>query len=87
MLPQVEQLPAEKQEELAAYIEALIEEVDRKRTVRGPYRSDTIKRPLLVQVSDWVDPFGACSDLPDTILEDLDQLRHSSLPTPPIELP
>jgi predicted kinase len=33
----------------------------------------------------WVDSAGSLSDLPETMLEDLDQLRHSSRPTPPLE--
>jgi len=35
---------------------------------------------------EWQDPFGAWSDLPDTMLDDLNQLRHASRPTPPLEL-
>jgi hypothetical protein len=34
---------------------------------------------------DWQDPFGAWSDLPDTMLDDLDQMRHEVSPTPPLE--
>ena len=33
----------------------------------------------------WEDPAGAWRDLPDSMLEELDQLRHASLPTPPLE--
>jgi shikimate kinase / 3-dehydroquinate synthase len=33
----------------------------------------------------WGDPAGAWSDLPDTLLEDLDQLRHASSPTSPLD--
>jgi hypothetical protein len=33
----------------------------------------------------WIDPVGAWSDLPDTILEDLDELRHATPPTLPIQ--
>ena len=36
-------------------------------------------------VEQWVDPVGSWSDLPETMLEDLDQIRHSSQPTPPLE--
>ena len=32
----------------------------------------------------WEDPAGAWGDLPDTVLEDLEQLRHSSSPTSPL---
>ena len=31
------------------------------------------------------DPAGAWRDLPDSMLEELDQLRHASPPTPPLE--
>jgi hypothetical protein len=34
----------------------------------------------------WQDPFGAWSDLSDTMLDELDQIRHSSQPTLPWEL-
>lgn len=33
----------------------------------------------------WVDPAGAWRDLPDTMLEELNRLRHAVLPTPPLE--
>jgi hypothetical protein len=34
----------------------------------------------------WEDPVGAWRDLPDTMLEELDQLlRHANPPTPPLE--
>jgi orotate phosphoribosyltransferase len=36
---------------------------------------------------EWQDLFGAWSDLPDAMLDDLDRIRHSSPPTPPLELP
>ncbi len=36
-------------------------------------------------VEHWKDPAGSWSDLSETILEDLDQIRHSSHPTPPME--
>jgi hypothetical protein len=47
------------------------------------------KKPLRQQIEagePWEDPAGAWRDLPDTLLEELDDLRHSSPPTPPIEL-
>jgi len=34
----------------------------------------------------WQNLFGVWSDLPDTMLDDLDQLRHSSQPTSLLEL-
>ena len=36
-------------------------------------------------VEHWKDPAGSWSDLPETMREDLDQLRHSNHPTPPLE--
>lgn len=39
----------------------------------------------ILAVEQWVDPAGLWSDLPETILEDLDQIRQSSQPTPPLE--
>ena len=33
----------------------------------------------------WTDPAGSWSDLPKTVLEDLDQIRRSSQLTPPLE--
>lgn len=36
-------------------------------------------------VEQWVDPAGSWSDLPETMLQDLDQLQHTTHPTPPPE--
>lgn len=36
-------------------------------------------------MKDWEDPAGVWSDLPDTMLEELDQQRHASPPTPPLK--
>lgn len=36
-------------------------------------------------VKQWIDPAGSWNELPDTMLEDLDKIRHSSQPTPPLE--
>jgi len=44
-------------------------------------------REGLSQEEPWIDPAGAWSDLPDDMFEELDKIRHSSPPTPPIELP
>jgi hypothetical protein len=83
VLPYLEHLPPEAQEEAATYIAALTEALEFESLVPGR------KRPTLEQieaVEQWEDPAGAWRDLPDTLLEDLDQLRHSSPPTPPIDL-
>ncbi len=40
-------------------------------------RYDTIDR--------WEDPAGAWYDLPDSMLDELDRLRHAVPPTPPLE--
>ena len=83
VLPQLEHLPPEAQEEAATYIAALAEVLEFESLVSGR------KRPVLQQresVEPWEDPAGAWHDLPDTLLEELDDLRHSSPPTSPIEL-
>jgi predicted kinase len=36
-------------------------------------------------IDGWEDPAGAWRDLPDTMLEELDRLRHEVSPTPPLE--
>lgn len=71
ILLQLEQLPTEAQEIVANYIEVLIETLERDATA--------------YELSHWKDPVGTWSDLPDTMLGELDQLRHSVPPTPPIE--
>ena len=83
VLPYLEHLSPEAQEEAATYIAALTEALECESLVSGR------KRPVLQQresVEQWEDPAGAWRDLPDTLLEELDNLRHSSPPTPPIEL-
>ena len=82
ILPYLEHLPPEAQEEAADYIEALAETLERRginpgRFPRIPHRIPPTER--------WDDPAGAWRDLPDTMLEDLDQLRHASPPTPPLD--
>jgi hypothetical protein len=52
--------------------------------IRQQFR-DVVDFPLIN--TRWQDPFGAWSDLPDTMFDDLDQLRHTNPPTPPLELP
>ncbi len=75
----LEHLPPEAQEEAAAYIETLIH------STMLHAQSGEILRQDLNNVP-WQNPFGAWRDLPDTIFDDLDQLRHSNQPTPPLEL-
>ncbi len=82
VLPYLEQLPPEAQVEAAGYIEALAEALEREAFVRGRIR----RVPREIQpIEPWVDPAGAWRDLPDTMLEELDQLRHANPPTPPLE--
>lgn len=82
VLPYLEHLPPEAQEEAASYIEALAEAFERTDFVLGRIRRIPCKIEL---VEHWEDPAGAWSDLPDTMIEDMDQLRHASAPTPPLE--
>jgi len=82
MLPHLQRLPAESQEEVMAYIEVLIEALERDAVARG-YLRQTL--PDLPATEPWVDPVGAWSDLPDTILEDFERLRHATPPTPPTD--
>ncbi|HLX58890.1 MAG TPA: hypothetical protein VKR83_17865 [Ktedonobacteraceae bacterium] len=83
VLPYLEHLPPEAQEEAASYIEALVEAFEREDFVPGGIQY--IPREIQ-PVERWEDPAGAWHDLPDTILEDLDQLRHASPPSlPPLE--
>lgn len=82
LLPYLEQLPPEAQEEAATYIEALAETFEREALAPGHIQRVPDEMPL---EESWEDPAGAWHDLPDTMLEDLDQLRHASPPTPPLE--
>ena len=82
VLPYLEHLPPEAQEEAASYIEALAEAFERKAFVPEHIRRIHGEAQ---PVEDWEDPAGAWRDLPDTMLEDLDQLRHTNPPTPPLE--
>jgi hypothetical protein len=79
VLPNLEYLSPDDQEEAATYIEALVEALQLAAKRDVPPR----KKSLGAQ---WEDPFGAWSDLPDTMLDELDRLRHMSPPTPPLEL-
>jgi hypothetical protein len=84
VLPYLERLPPEAQEEAATYIETLVKAWKQALTLPSRTKDVQSQEPTNVQ---WQDPFGAWSDLPDTMLDDLDQLRHASRPTPPLELP
>ena len=82
VLPYLEQLPPEAQEEAATYIESLAEAFKHESLTPGrvqhtPHELQSAER--------WEDPAGAWHDLPDNMLEELDQLRHANPPTPPLE--
>ena len=81
-LPYLEQLPPEAQEEAAIYIEELAEAFEHEGFTPGRIG----RVPDGIQPGDsWEDPAGAWQDLPDSMLEELDQLRHANPPTPPLE--
>jgi hypothetical protein len=84
VLLSLEHLPPEVQEEAATHIQALVEAL---RHTSAFYISAKDVPDEDVTNVQWQDPFGAWSDLPDTMLDELDQLRHISQPTPPLELP
>ncbi len=68
VLPYLEHLPPEAQEEAASYIEALAEALEREAFVPGRIR----RIPREIQSNEhWEDPAGAWRDLPDTMLEEL----------------
>jgi hypothetical protein len=75
VLPHLEHLPPEAQEEAIIYIEALAEALEREALVRGRNRR-VLQQSEAAQP--WIDPIGAWRDLPDSLLEDLEQLRHSN---------
>jgi len=80
VLPYLEQLPPEVQEEAATYLESLAEAFKHESIApeRIQHEVQSLER--------WEDPAGAWRDLPDDMLEELDKLRHAAPPTPPIEL-
>ena len=80
VLPYLEQLPPEAQEEAAIYIESLAEAFKHESFAPGSTQHE------IQSVERWEDPAGAWRDLPDNMLEELDRLRHAAPPTPPIEL-
>jgi hypothetical protein len=81
LLPALEKLPPELQKEALTHIKALIEEMLQHSSID---RTNADAKSASKQPT-WQDPFGAWSDLPDTMLDDLDSLRHASVPTPPLE--
>ncbi|MBV9688629.1 MAG: hypothetical protein JO202_02855, partial [Ktedonobacteraceae bacterium] len=82
VLPHLERLPLEAQEEAVTYIEALAEALEHEAFLSGSIR--LVPREIQ-RVEHWDDPAGAWRDLPDTMLEELDRLRHANPPTPPLE--
>ena len=83
VLLHLEYLPLEAQEEAATYIAALTEALEFESLMPGHKRAV----PRQMEAGElWEDPAGAWRDLPDTLLEELDHIRHSSPPTPPIDL-
>lgn len=78
ILPHLEDLPPDIQEEVANYIEA----VEREAFVLGRLH---ILPSETSQTDNWEDPVGSLSDLPDDMFEELDRIRHANPPTPPIE--
>lgn len=79
ILPHLERLPAETQEEIMNYIEVLLDALELDAITHGHLPQAL---PTLPPTAAWSDPVGTWSDLPDTILEDLDQLRHTTPPRP-----
>jgi len=80
VLPYLEQLPPEGQEEAATYLESLAEAFKHENLASGRIQHAPREIP---SVESWEDPAGAWRDLPDNMLEELDQLRHANPPTPP----
>ena len=79
ILPYLEQLPPEAQEEAATYIESLTEAFKHKDLASGRIQHEFQSAEI------WEDPAGAWRDLPDNMLEELDQIRHANPPTLPLE--
>ena len=77
VLPHLEHLPPEVQEEIANYIETLESEVFT--------HGNLYTFPQTKYQEEWQDPAGTLSDLPDDMFEELDRIRHANPPTPPIE--
>jgi hypothetical protein len=76
VIERAKRLPPSEQEELLTQIEVQLERLE-KRVKNIPSQS-------------WRDLAGAWADLPDTVdemFDALDTIRHSSPPSPPLELP
>ena len=80
VLPDLQFFPPEMQEEIANHIK----ELEQEAFAHGRMREFP---EMALDEEHWEDPAGAWSDLPDDIFEELDKIRHSNPPTPPIELP
>jgi hypothetical protein len=81
-LSSLEHLPPEAQEEATTYIEALVEAL----MCASMVHIKGIPDEKIINNTQLQDPSGAWSDLLDTMLDELDQIHHSSQPTPPLEL-
>ncbi len=68
----LEKLSLEAQEEATTYIEALVE------SLQLSARTSSSLELSQSQEGTWQDPFGAWSDLPDSMLEQLDGLRYTN---------
>ncbi|MGH2507852.1 MAG: hypothetical protein ACRDHZ_10695 [Ktedonobacteraceae bacterium] len=79
MLPHLERLPKETQDEIMSYIEVLLDALEHNTIAHDRVQQATA--PTLPPNEAWTDPVGAWSDLPDTFLEELDQLRYMTPPT------
>jgi hypothetical protein len=91
--PLLESLPQKSKEELLKDIELSLKKIEQVAieqgvtlpalpviTINAP---DKMKKQIRQKMlNEYLSVF---SDLPDTMLEDLDHIRHSSSPTPPIE--
>jgi hypothetical protein len=73
ILPSLEHLPPEAQEEAATYIEALMEALEHEASLPDRIHAVSSEKESMEQ---WEDPAGAWRDLPDSLFEELDQLRH-----------
>ena len=80
VLPHLQYLPPEAQEEIANHIEAL----EHKAFAHGRMKE---LPPMTSLEEPWEDPAGSLSDLPDDMFEELDKIRHANPPSPPLELP
>ena len=84
--PDMEQLPETAQEELAAQIEALLEQLEyQKRDLPGG--SSKAKKRIK---KEWENPVGAWADMPDTVdemFEAFEKIRRANPPSPSVELP